>query len=210
MSAVASGAPSTKSVQTQQKLIEAGITLFSKNGYPATSTRMVQVAAGVQRNLITYHFGSKEEFWKACMAELFARIQRVLEPAISQARDIEPTERIRFLIRQHVRASAAHPESIRIMFDEGRCADWRLEYLVDTYVRDFYRSVLELYESGTKHGVVAEISVVQFYYVLVGGTAVFAMAPECELLTGEDAFSAEMIDAQANAIADLLVRDPAG
>ena len=36
-----------KSEITRQKLIEAGIRLFSENGYEATSTRQVQMDAGV-------------------------------------------------------------------------------------------------------------------------------------------------------------------
>ncbi len=195
---------SRKSEITRQKLIEAGIRLFSENGYEATSTRQVQTAADVQRNLITYHFGSKEDFWKACVAELFGQFSGTMAPAVTQARDIEPGERIRFLIRQFVRASAAHPEVTRIMFDEGRTDSWRLGWIIDEYVQSFYRLVAELYEQGSKEGMIPDISVTRFYYALVGSAAVFAMAPECRRLTGEDPISDEFVDAQAEAVATLL------
>ncbi|MEM8768477.1 MAG: TetR family transcriptional regulator [Pseudomonadota bacterium] len=197
---------SRKSEATRQKLIEAGIRLFSANGYEATSTRQVQTAAGVQRNLITYHFGSKESFWKACAADLFARIGATMRPAVSQARDIEPGERLRFLIRQFVRASAAHPEITRIMFDEGRSDSWRLTWIIDEYVQDFFNLVADLHTQGTREEIVPPVSVVQFYYALVGSAAVFAMAPECKRLTGEDPFSQAFIDAQADAVATLLTK----
>ena len=199
---------SRKSEATRQKLIESGIRLFSENGYEATSTRQVQAAAGVQRNLITYHFGSKEAFWKACVTALFDRIGAAMGPAMSQARDIDPSERIRFLIRQFVRASAAHPEITRIMFDEGRSDGWRLGWIIDEYVQDFFRLVADLHAQGTREKVVPAISVVQFYYALVGSAAVFAMAPECRRLTGEDPFSETFIDAQADAVARLLTGGP--
>ena len=202
--ATATNTLARKSEITRQKLIEAGIRLFSENGYEATSTRQVQTAAGVQRNLITYHFGSKEEFWKACAAELFGGINGSMEPAMSQARDIEPGERIRFLIRQFVRASAAAPEITRIMFDEGRSDSWRLTWIIEEYVQDFYRLVAELHEQGSTAGMIPGISVVHFYYALVGSAAVYAMAPECRQLTGEDPFSDEFVDAHVNAVANLL------
>lgn len=204
--ATAASTLSRKSEITRQKLIEAGIRLFSENGYEATSTRQVQKAAGVQRNLITYHFGSKEAFWKACAAELFSKIVGAINPAMTQARDIEPGERIRFLIRQFVRASAAHPEITRIMFDEGRSDSWRLGWIIDNHVRGFYQTVAELHAQGSRESTIPPVSVTQFYYALVGSAAVFAMAPECRQLTGEDPFSDEFVDAQADAVAILLTR----
>jgi AcrR family transcriptional regulator len=197
---------SRKSEITREKLIEAGIRLFSENGYEATSTRQVQTAAGVQRNLITYHFGSKEAFWKACAAELFGKINGAITPAMTQARDVEPGERLRFLIRQFVRASAANPEITRIMFDEGRTDSWRLSWLIDNYVRRFYQTVAELHEQGSREGTIPAVSVIQFYYALVGSAAVFAMAPECRQLTGEDPLSDAFVDAQADAVATMMTR----
>ena len=90
------------------------------------------------------------------------------------------------------------------MYDEGRCDDWRLTFLVDNFVRDFFDTVVALFTTGSRDGAIPDISLMQFYYVLVGSACVFAMAPECRMLTGEDPFTDEVIDAQANAIAMLL------
>lgn len=196
--------PTRKAIQTQRKLIAAGIELFSSQGYDATSTREVESRAGVQRNLITYHFASKDEFWKRCMTALFARSAVSLDQALEQSDDIEPDERIRFLIRQYLRASAASPEIVRIMFDEGRRDEWRLDWLVENHVRGFYETVRQIFEAGRERGVVPDVSDIQFYYLLVSSAAIFAMAPECRRLSGVDPNAAEMIDAQANAIALLL------
>ena len=92
------------------------------------------------------------------------------------------------------------------MFDEGRSGSWRLGWIIDEYVRDFYRLVLELHEQGSKAGTIPDIPVVQFYYALVGSAAVYAMAPECRQLTGEDPFADEFIDAHADAVAILLTQ----
>ncbi len=205
MNASTTPLPATsKADLTRRKLLDAGIELFSSNGYDATSTRNVETHAAVQRNLINYHFGNKEEFWKACIAELFQRMRTTFGPALKQSRDIEAGEGIRFLIRQFVRASAAHPEVMRIMFDEGRRDDWRLAWIVERYNRAFHSAVSDLFDEGRSLGVIPELTATQFYYVLVGSGAIFAMAPECRLLSGEDPYEATMVDAQAEAIARLL------
>ena len=93
------------------------------------------------------------------------------------------------------------------MFDEGRSDSWRLGWIVDHYVRDFFELVADLHEGAEGAQTSAAMSVVQFYYVLVGSAAVFAMAPECRALTGEDPLSDAFVDAQANAVAVLLTRE---
>ena len=199
-----------RSEQTRQKLLDAGIHLFSSYGFEATSTRSVEAHADVQRNLINYHFGNKEAFWKACVAAVFRRSTETLGPALRQSRDIEPGERVRFLIRQVVRISAAHPEIMRIMFDEGRRANWRLEWIVEQYGRRFHDTVCELFDDGRGAGVIPDLTAAQFYYLLVSSGAVFAMAPECRLLFGEDPLGDAMVDAQADAMARLLAPRAAG
>lgn len=203
-SAAGSSIRAPRAEQTRQKLLDAGVFLFAQDGYNATSTRQIETQAGVQRNLMSYHFGSKEAFWKECMRRLFKRMTTKLEPAVTQSRDIEPAERIRFLIRQFVRASAANPEINRIMFDEGRRNDWRLAWIVENYGRDFYQAVSQVYEQGRRENAVAHIPLIQFYYILVSSASIFSMAPECLLLSGEDPHSDTMVDAQADAIATLL------
>ena len=199
-------ATSAKALQTRTRLIAAGIALFSSGGYDATGTRQIETHAGVKRNLISYHFGSKETFWKACMTQLFQGFERQLQPAIEQSRDIAPVERIRFLIRRFVRVNAAHPEMNRIMFDVGRNDSWRLQWIVDHYGRSFYERVGEVFAEGVRHDIIAGLSPVQFYYLLVGSTAIFSMAPECRLLSGEDFHGDDMVDAHANAVAALLTQ----
>jgi TetR/AcrR family transcriptional regulator len=190
---------------TRQKLLNAGINLFSLHGYGVTSTRQIETAAGVKRNLMTYHFGTKKDFWKACIEKLFKVFTQNLAPAFSESNDIEPVERLRFLIRRFVRASAQNPTINRIMLDEGKHDDWRLKWIVDNYASDFYSVIKQLQNEAIKLGVTPKISTESFYYLLVGSAAMFSMAPECILLTGNDPNKKTMIDAHANAITNMLI-----
>jgi AcrR family transcriptional regulator len=204
VAATSSASDQVRSAQTQDKLLDAGIALFSSLGFEATSTRQVETHAGVQRNLINYHFGSKENFWKACMNVLFDPMVAATREVVALSRDLPSAERVRFLIRRYVRVSAAHPEITRIMFDEGRRDDWRLAWLVENYSRDFYETVGRLFEMGRDENILPDISLSQFYYALVSSTVIFAMAPECRMLSGQDPNSDSLVDAQADAIAGLL------
>lgn len=199
---------SEKARSTRQRLLEAGIRLFAQHGYDSASTRMIETAAGVKRNLISYHFDSKDAFWKACMAELFGRMVDEFVETAGAAQDIEPVERLRFFVRRYVRLAARYPELHRIMLEEGKRNDWRLAWVVEQYGRRFYRQVARLLDEAERLGVAPGIEMPHFYYLLISGASMFAMAPECALLSGQDPHSDEMIDAHADALANLLIKEP--
>lgn len=196
-----------KAEKTREDLLRAGIKLFSEQGYEATSTRQIESSARVQRNLMSYHFGSKDRFWKACMSSLKDDVNRMLEPNVIQSKDVEPRARIQFLIRHYIRASATRPELSRILFDEGRKQGWRLEWLVTEFSKEFFAAVQTLFEDGRKNAVIPDIAFPHFYYILVGGAALFSMAAECEQLTGKSAFHPSMIEAHADTLARLLTHE---
>jgi len=60
-------AQSAKDDSTYDRLILAGVKLFSQYGYDATSTRMIAQEAGVNLSAISFHFSSKEHLLNACL-----------------------------------------------------------------------------------------------------------------------------------------------
>ena len=71
--------------EKKEKILEAALALFAKEGYHATSTSKVAKAAGVSEGLIFRHFGNKEGLLQAILEvgedklkELFVDI--VMEP----------------------------------------------------------------------------------------------------------------------------------
>jgi AcrR family transcriptional regulator len=79
---------------TRQALIRAGLDLFGRNGFDATSTREIAQAAKVNSAGIAYHFGGKDGLRQACAEVIVARIQAVLVGgATSVAIAIDPADR---------------------------------------------------------------------------------------------------------------------
>lgn len=72
-------APMLKDAEgTRQALIRTGLDLFGRNGFDATSTREIALAAGVNSAGIAYHFGGKDGLRQACAAAIVERMQAVL------------------------------------------------------------------------------------------------------------------------------------
>lgn len=69
--------PSEPPTGTPAALIAAGLSLFGRNGFAATSTREIAAAAGTNVASIAYHFGGKEGLHRACAAEVARRLAEV-------------------------------------------------------------------------------------------------------------------------------------
>lgn len=52
---------------TKDKIIQTGIRLFAKNGYEATTMRMIANDAGINIALISFYFGNKQNFYKSVL-----------------------------------------------------------------------------------------------------------------------------------------------
>lgn len=65
-------APGEISSDTRQLLLETAVKVLGRDGYQALTTRAVAEEAGVNRALVNYHFGSKENL----LIEICAEIDR--------------------------------------------------------------------------------------------------------------------------------------
>jgi AcrR family transcriptional regulator len=191
---------------TRDKLLKAAIALFAERGYDAVGTRDIEAEAGVNRGLITYHFGSKETLWKAAIEALFDDQSEDLALAQRNADGLDPVAKLADVIRRFVEYSAQRPELNRIMVQEGKHDDWRLAWIVDRHVKPYYATTKRLYDDVVAQGVAPAMDHVHFHYILVGAAAlIFAMAPECRRLSGREPTDPKMVASHADALVRLLL-----
>ncbi|MEG3640202.1 TetR/AcrR family transcriptional regulator [Magnetococcus sp. PR-3] len=72
---------------TQGRVLQAALTLFSQQGYFATSMQQLQKEAGVSIGSIYHHFGSKEAIAQALYDTLLARMNTAVDERIAQHKD---------------------------------------------------------------------------------------------------------------------------
>ncbi|MFQ3227398.1 MAG: TetR/AcrR family transcriptional regulator [Pseudomonadales bacterium] len=202
--------PSERAKKTQvrtelarAKMVAAATPMFSQNGYDATSVREIEVAADVKRGMLVYHFGTKEQFWKAVADNIFNLIADQRKARVSVLPDMAEREGIAMIIRFHVRASAQHPEISRLLAQEARQQSWRIEYLVQThikpgseYMKQYVSKALSLTEREFAH----------WYYIMVSACAtIFSFEPECNLLFGFESLEDTVIETHGNMLVDMLL-----
>jgi AcrR family transcriptional regulator len=186
--------------ETRDRIIEAATDCFSGLGFRGASTREIARRAGTNQGLITYHFKSKDELWKAAADRVFQQLRKSLEASAAAVKSEDPKEQNRELIREFVRFSAAHPELFRMMVEEGKSDDPRMHWLVDTHLRHLYEGI-PAFAAGPDGALGPHL-----YYLLAGAASViFAVAPECRRLTGLDPTTDDAVETHANLVARLMV-----
>jgi AcrR family transcriptional regulator len=193
--------------QTRERIVAAAADAFAELGFRGASTREIAKRADANQGLITYHFHSKEELWRAAADRIFEKLRTRLGDRLAALESQDPRESAREAVREYVRFVAAHPELFWMMVEEGKRGEERMEWLVDTHVRPLYEDgVLReaaAYGSGFDPGLLPHL-----HYVLAGAASlIFAVAPECRRLTGLDPETPEAVATHAEFLARLLVPD---
>jgi AcrR family transcriptional regulator len=189
---------------TRERIVDAAVEAFAEKGFRGASTRDIAQRAGTNQGLITYHFRSKDDLWRAAADRIFGQLRSSLTGGLEAATSDDPPERAREMVRGFVRFAAAHPELFRFMVDEGKNSDERMAWLVDVHLKprfdEFLRSGI-----GPIAGIDASL-LPNAYYVMAGaGSLMFAVAPECRRLTGLDPETSSAIERHAEFVAHLLV-----
>lgn len=58
---------------TRASILKSAKKLFTRNGFAGSSMRMIATDAGINRSLISHHFGSKQQLWLAVKMDIVNR-----------------------------------------------------------------------------------------------------------------------------------------
>ena len=194
-----------RTLETRERIVVSALEAFAERGFEGARTRDISARAKVNQGLITYHFSSKEDLWKAAVDHIFAILAESLGGRIRTLEDADPVTRARLVVRHLVRFSAAHPELHQLMVQEGKADGPRMQWLVDHHVRPLYETSSALIEAAQAEGTLAGIPSLHLHYMLIGAAGhLFVMAAECRRLTGVDAMRKEIVEAHADAMVSML------
>ena len=71
--------PASLDIAVRNRLLSAATELFSRKGYPATTTREIVAAAGVTKPVLYYYFRNKEGIYLELMGGAFAKFDALLD-----------------------------------------------------------------------------------------------------------------------------------
>ncbi len=188
---------------TRANLIEAGKVLFSERGFDAVSVRDLENAAGVKRNLLTYHFDDKETLWKAVTDAIFSLMRSEFDQRLKIMREISGQETLAFIVRFYVYFHARHPELSRLMSQEATRHSWRIQYMIDNHIRP---STLQMEKLVHQTRGLDRDAFIHWYYIMISSTStIFSFAAECQDLFGVDPCEEDRVEAHADMLVGMLL-----
>jgi AcrR family transcriptional regulator len=191
--------------ETRERILAAALDVFSDRGFDGASTREIAARAGVTQPLLTYHFTSKTELWRAAVDRVFAALGRAMGARAEGLRGVDALTVARLLVREFVAFSARHPQLHRIITQESKLDGPRMDWLVERHVRPLYLAATAQFAALAEQGHMPAIPPAHLYYILTGaGATMFVLGPECRRLSGLDPACDEVIEAHADAVCLLL------
>lgn len=192
-SAAATAEPAlSKSEQTRQRILNAACELFGSRGYEGTALRDVEALSGVNRGLIAYHFGNKDGLWKAVVDFYFSEYVREMEAQQELFEELDAKTRARIVVRNFVRLSVRRPHLAKLMIQENLNPTWRLDWIVDRYLRPIQAMERGQFRDAGAAGLMPGPG---FRYALIGAcTMPFIAAPEMKRMHGADPFDEAFIE----------------
>lgn len=101
----------------RQRILAAATAEFANHGFGGARVERISSGAGTVDRMLYYHFGSKEDLFRAVLEEAYARLG-VAESALDLTR-AEPIAGMRALVRFTWRYYLEHPEFIRLLNTEN-------------------------------------------------------------------------------------------
>ena len=194
-----------RSGDTRDRIVAAALVEFADHGFDGAGTRAIAERAGVAQPLVHYHFGSKDDLWRAAVDRCFEDLDRHLEPV---ALESVPLEALRTMLRCFVTFAAATPQLNRIVAQEGSAESERLDWLVGTHTAPRYRLFAELLASVDPDDVVTTDPAVAFHTVVGAASLRYVASAEALRLTGSPADDPAAVRAHADLIERMVLRAP--
>lgn len=193
-----------RNISTGERLLSAALNAFSTTGFEGTSVRQIERMAGVERGLVGYHFGSKQELWNRAVDTLFNRYTDELESLRVALRDVSKHEGTSAMVMAYARFTASNPEFFRILVIEGHVESERSERLAH-----HLRRALAVFSDLT--GTSARISVrtaVRWFQVIGAAGTLYSLSAHAKETFGGLLHDPDFVDHFAASLAAIALAEP--
>jgi AcrR family transcriptional regulator len=188
-----------------ERLLHAAITLFARYGYDPVSTGDIARAADFTQSMVHYHFGTKEQLWRAAVLHLMRRRGAAFPVSRLRRSELDPLAKLEMLVRRLVAANAAEPDYASLIVQESIARTERLDWLIEQFIRPGYELFDTTIAEAVAAGAIKPFAVQDITTVVISTASLsFGLAPMIERLHGVPAGSDQHLQALTDCIVDIL------
>lgn len=189
----------------KRDILDAALTVFARDGYDGASLMDIAAMADTRHPLLLYHFGNKENLWRAVMAHIFDELKAHYSAVMELSRDLGALDSLKMFIRAFVQFSARHPERVTLVLSEMRSEGERLEWLNSEYMVVLHSQLNALFDRIEAEGRLKPVPRPNLMLILIGAVSTLFMAePVVRRVYGMDPQTPENVSAHADWIIEML------
>lgn len=191
-----------KTALTRQKICEAAEATFSEEGFSAARVDRIAQRAGVNKQMIYAHFGSKEGLYDAVLGAVYDRLSSC-EEELGHI-DVCDGEGVRRTVLVYMRFLMRNPSFVRLMLWENL----RGAPSAPRAAGPLFRGVRRLLQRGVEQGHLrADLDIEQTVLSMnLFCFSAFSNLGTISRITGQDLATDSALEARAWHIAEVLVR----
>jgi AcrR family transcriptional regulator len=158
---------------TRQALLDAATDLFAERGFDGVSIDDLAARAGVNKALVSYHFGGKRGLYVAALSSVFAELAARVSAAEAEAASAPDTlHRLLETLAEFARKRPAFPGLwLRELLSNG------IEPALAPHLVQIAAVTRGLAARGTREGVFRPVDPLLFHFALIG-SAIFFLATD--------------------------------
>ncbi len=192
---------------SRAKILDAALSEFAKKGFEGASTRAIAAAADVKHSLVTYHFGAKEELWRAVLERSLGHYRDELAGRLEGLRGVDDYTKLRLVQEEFVRFAAKNPSFHLLMAGEANRKTDRLDWLVSSLLRPIFDLKTGLIRSVQREGRFIEGDPYHLQYLFIGAsTRIFMLSVEVEAIAGWSPLEEEFVERHVELCMSLFFR----
>ena len=194
--------------KTREMILDGALAEFSEKGFDGARIDEIALRAGVNKNLLYHHYGSKDGLFTALLERTYDTIRRRQKDL--QLRGMDPVEGMRKLVMFTGRIWVQFPEFLRLLQSENLNGGRHVR--ASTEIPQMYNPLLdtirELLERGTEAGVFRRnVDPIDLYISISALTAHYITNHHTfEALFGQRLMSPQRVKQRLEHAADMVER----
>lgn len=156
---------------TRAALVRAALPLFALGGFAGTTVEAIAGAAGVNKALISYHFGGKQGLFTAILGDILSVAEARMGPLAADARPAD--QRLRDFVRIWAATAAETPEFPVLVMRELIAGGQHLEAGFFARIVAIFGTVREIIADGVRDGQFRPVDPLMTHLSLVGSLMFF-------------------------------------
>lgn len=151
----------------REEILESALMSFASNGFQGTSLSQIATRANTQKQLITHHFGTKDNLWREVVnRELTDGVELLLRVKSTSVKDGAEAA-IRQFIHEYIHWCAKKKAYHRMMVFDGQADNPRFQWFTENHIEPSHKFMTGVIRDAQEQGAISQGDPGRIYFTFM-------------------------------------------